>query len=56
MEEKLSGGETILLVSHQAELINRLCNRAIWIEHGKLIMDGPSAEVIQQYEASAAAD
>jgi len=41
---------TIFLVSHDIENIRTMTNRALWIHQGKLIMDGPSAEVCDQYE------
>jgi ABC-type polysaccharide/polyol phosphate transport system ATPase subunit len=42
-------GKTILCVSHAAGMVQRLCSRAIWIDHGELILDGPIAEVSDAY-------
>lgn len=41
---------TILVVSHDMRFIRRQCTRAILLEEGKLIADGPSAEVTDLYE------
>src|SRR5678815_4359013 len=46
-------GRTVLFVSHQMNQIRRLCRRCIWLQDGALRMDGPTAEVIGAYEASA---
>ncbi|MFG3494471.1 ABC transporter ATP-binding protein [Streptomyces sp. NPDC047928] len=41
---------TVFLVSHSNSTIKETCDRAIWLEAGRLLMDGPSAEVIDAYE------
>lgn len=51
MEEKLRSGDTVVLVSHNANDIKTLCNKAVWIEHGRTIMEGPSGDVLKAYEA-----
>lgn len=50
MHEKLLSDQTIVLVSHDANTVKRLCNRAVWIEDGVTKMDGNSAEVVDAYE------
>lgn len=47
-------GRTILCVSHANSIIQNLCNRAIWLDHGQLIMDGPVADVIRAYSGHTA--
>ncbi len=44
-------GVTIVFVSHALEAIRSICQRAIWLDHGKVIADGPSGEVIDRYLA-----
>lgn len=46
-----SGDVTVLFVSHDIEQVERICQRAIWIEKGDLRMDGPVAEVCEAYRA-----
>ncbi len=41
---------TVLIVSHSSETIADLCTKVIWIHEGKLIMEGPTAEVLEKYE------
>ena len=51
MEEMLSGGSTLLFVSHDINQVQKLCERAIWINHGHKQADGPSKEVCAEYVA-----
>lgn len=50
MEKMCADGTTLLLVSHSLSQVNRYCNRAVWIEKGKVLMDGPAVEVTKRYE------
>ena len=49
MEQMLSGGTTLLFVSHDINQVKQLCKRAIWIDHGRLRGDGPAEEVCNAY-------
>ena len=40
---------TVLIVSHSNDQIERLCNKAAWIEKGKLRMLGPASDVCKTY-------
>lgn len=40
---------TVFLVSHSARTVERTCDRAIWIDKGELIDDGPVGEVLRRY-------
>ncbi len=42
-------GGTMLVVSHEAELLREFCVRAIWLESGEVRMDGPVADVLAAY-------
>jgi len=48
-------GTTILLVSHQATEIAEHCDRALWLEHGRLAALGETEEVLDRYSAALAA-
>jgi lipopolysaccharide transport system ATP-binding protein len=54
MSDVARHGRTIVLVSHQMAVIRRLCHRTIWIENGKIQLDGPCQEVVSAYESSMA--
>jgi len=45
---------TILFVSHDAGAVRTLCSRAIWIDHGQLVMDGAVDEVLHAYQGGGA--
>ena len=40
---------TVLIVSHSNDQIERLCNKAVWIEKGRMRMLGPAADVCKTY-------
>jgi ABC-2 type transport system ATP-binding protein len=50
IEELLSGGTTLFLVSHSEGNLRRYCERGIYLESGELRADGPIDEVIERYE------
>jgi len=43
-------GKTILFCSHSLFQVESLCTRTIWINQGKIIMDGEAAEVVAAYQ------
>jgi ABC-type polysaccharide/polyol phosphate transport system ATPase subunit len=49
-----SAGKTILLVTHDMSQIEEHCDRAILIEKGSIMADGPAAEVAELYRSSMA--
>jgi lipopolysaccharide transport system ATP-binding protein len=51
MQEKIKSDQTVVLVSHSANTIRQLCNRAVWIEDGVSRMDGDVDEVVESYES-----
>lgn len=42
-------GKTLLCVSHASTIIHQLCDRALWLDHGELIMSGSVADVSAAY-------
>jgi lipopolysaccharide transport system ATP-binding protein len=49
MEQFSGTGRTVLFVSHNMQTINQLCDRAIWIEGGKIVEDGEPSDVVTHY-------
>ncbi|HEY6321998.1 MAG TPA: ABC transporter ATP-binding protein [Thermoanaerobaculia bacterium] len=43
-------GTTVLMVSHSAEAIRHNCARALWLDAGRLLADGPTDEVLELYK------
>ncbi|MFP4370092.1 MAG: ABC transporter ATP-binding protein [Candidatus Kapaibacterium sp.] len=50
MEQLMSGGRTILFVSHSVNAIRQMCTRAVLLERGRLILEGSPKFVTTQYE------
>jgi ABC-type polysaccharide/polyol phosphate transport system ATPase subunit len=57
--EKMKGiarrGTTVFFVSHNIRSVLDLCQRALFLEHGKLIQDGPTSEVVHTYMSRSSA-
>lgn len=51
MMELMSGGTTVLFVSHSLTQIQEMCSRVVWLDHGQLRMFGQAAEVCKAYQA-----
>jgi lipopolysaccharide transport system ATP-binding protein len=52
--EKFRKSGTLLFVSHNTGAVTRLCERALWLEHGKVRDFGPAADVCARYLANLA--
>ena len=50
MNTLLSGGTTLIFVSHSGEQVKKLCRKAIWLAHGQVQQEGASAEVYDAYQ------
>jgi ABC-2 type transport system ATP-binding protein/lipopolysaccharide transport system ATP-binding protein len=49
MYELRRNGVTIVVVSHSLPLVQMLCDEAIWLDHGRVLAAGTSAEVVRTY-------
>ena len=49
MKEFRRAGKTIVFVSHSARQVNETCDRAVWIHEGRVVREGPAAEVTEAY-------
>ena len=52
MRSMIGGGTTVLFVSHSIQQIEKLCDRVIWLEHGKVQRVGVAKEVCDAYKKS----
>jgi ABC-type polysaccharide/polyol phosphate transport system ATPase subunit len=50
MREFMEQGKILVFSSHSLELLTDYCNRTIWMDHGTIIEDGPTASVVAQYK------
>ena len=51
MQDLLDGGTTLLFVSHSADAVLRMCDKAMWLDHGEAKMVGNVEDVMKAYEA-----
>ena len=49
MRHMLSGGTTLLYVSHDIESVKNLCDHVLWLEHGEVLMEGDPDTVCDAY-------
>jgi lipopolysaccharide transport system ATP-binding protein len=50
MRRLATGGCTLLLVSHSLQQVIEYCDRSIWLERGRIVMQGPTLAVVKAYE------
>lgn len=49
--QMIESGTTVMLVSHDIGLMERLCSKVLWLEHGKVRNIGNTEEILQAYSA-----
>lgn len=52
MKSMICGGTTVLFVSHSLEQVKDLCERVVWLEHGKIKKIGLAKEICEEYYKS----
>jgi len=53
LDSYIRSGKSLLFVSHSAAQVRAMCKRAIWLDHGAVMMDGDVSEVSDAYEGRA---
>ena len=51
MYDLIDKASIMIMVSHDHLLVKSLCNRVLWLDHGRLIADGSPDEVVDRYLA-----
>lgn len=51
IDELLADGRTLFFVSHNERDLRRFCTRGLYLDKGALVLDGPIADVLAQYNA-----
>jgi ABC-type polysaccharide/polyol phosphate transport system ATPase subunit len=49
MKNLIARARAVIVVSHDMQAIAQLCDRVIWMEHGRILREGPANEVIEAY-------
>jgi lipopolysaccharide transport system ATP-binding protein len=52
MRNVTSKGRTVLFVSHNMVAVQSLCDRAIWLDEGRIVQDGLAGDVVSNYSSS----
>src|SRR5205823_1958749 len=53
MREMMAKAHLFVMVSHDLDSLQKLCDRLVWLDHGRVRRTGPSAEIIAAYRESA---
>lgn len=50
MKRRIHSDRTVVLVSHNANTVRELCSRCVWIEEGATVAEGPTDDVMRDYQ------
>jgi ABC-type polysaccharide/polyol phosphate transport system ATPase subunit len=51
VQAKFQSDRTVVLISHDPNIIRSICSRAIWLDHGKVLATGTADEVSEFYRS-----
>jgi lipopolysaccharide transport system ATP-binding protein len=51
MQNRITGEQTVVFVSHMTDQVNAMCDRVVWLENGRVVAEGEAEEVIDAYTA-----
>lgn len=49
LDSFLQNRQTLVMSSHSIDLLNKYCDRCIWLHKGRILEDGPTSEVVKKY-------
>lgn len=49
MKNRITGEQTVVFVSHMVEQVKNLCDRVVWLDNGRVVMEGDCIEVADAY-------
>jgi ABC-type polysaccharide/polyol phosphate transport system ATPase subunit len=49
MREMMANARLMVMVTHDLQSIKRMCNRVIWLEQGRVVAEGPAAQIADEY-------
>lgn len=50
MQDRITGDQTVVFVSHMADHVKTLCDRVVWLDEGRVAMEGDPEEVVEAYQ------
>jgi ABC-2 type transport system ATP-binding protein/lipopolysaccharide transport system ATP-binding protein len=51
MKELIQESKALVVVSHSMDTVRDLCSRTVWLDKGRIVAQGPTQEVVEQYES-----
>ncbi|NDG04629.1 MAG: ABC transporter ATP-binding protein, partial [Alphaproteobacteria bacterium] len=48
--DMMSRARILVVASHQTDILYEVCHRAVWMDGGRVMADGPVADVLKEYE------
>ncbi|MFJ6002748.1 ABC transporter ATP-binding protein [Arthrobacter sp. NPDC092385] len=48
IKELADEGKTLVVVSHDLDMVAKICERGVLLDHGRILMDGPVADVVER--------
>ena len=49
MDQMMERARIVVFATHALELLPKICERTIWLDHGRIVLDGPTADVVSDY-------
>lgn len=49
IQAMIKNAEAVLVVTHSLDFVEKVCTRALWFDHGKLLFDGSPKEAVERY-------
>ena len=49
LDQLMERARIVVFATHALELLPKICERSIWLDHGQIVRDGPTAEVVSAY-------
>jgi len=49
MEELIRGGATVILASHNLEIVEKYCGKVLYLERGKIAKEGSPEDIVKFY-------
>ena len=50
IQEMIKNAEAVIVVTHGLDFVEKVCTRAIWFDHGKIMFDGDPKEAVKRYK------
>ena len=54
MRQMMDRAHLMVMVTHDLPSVPLICNRAVWMDHGRMMREGPAAQIVEAYQAAVA--